>query len=170
MLSRDRAPASISSATRLGAPLRFLAARSTRDVELVRDDAYLRTVRLGDFIGWFRARNAADAHAIVVDRSTSLATTTDALTTRLRHLFDLDARPDLIDAHFANDALLGDPTRRRPGLRVPGAPGPPPPAIFISPPIIFDMFGSIFIESIPPVGIEPPITDPIVDMPCFSML
>lgn len=101
--------------------LHFLSARSTRGVELVRDDAYLRTVRLGDFSGWFRARNAADAYAIVIDYSTSLATMTDALTTRLRHLFDLDARPDVIAAHFANDALLGDAIRRRPGLRVPGA-------------------------------------------------
>ncbi len=100
--------------------LRFLAARSTNGVELVRDDAYLRTVRLGDRSGWFRARNAPDAHAIVVGHSTSLATMTDALRTRLRHLFDLDARPDVIVAHSANDALLGDAIQRRPGLRVPG--------------------------------------------------
>lgn len=101
--------------------LRFLAARSTKGVELVREDAYLRTVRLGDLIGWFSARNAPDAVAIVVDSSTSLVEATDALLSKLRHLFDLDARPDIVTAHFANDALLGDAIRRRPGLRVPGA-------------------------------------------------
>ncbi len=101
--------------------LRFLAARSSKGVELVRDDAYLRTVRLGDRSGWIRAREVPDGHAIVVDYSTSLATMTDALRTRLGHLFDLNARPDVIAAHFANDALLGEAIRRRPGLRVPGA-------------------------------------------------
>ncbi|MEP6989856.1 MAG: DNA-3-methyladenine glycosylase [bacterium] len=101
--------------------LRFLAARSTKGVELVRDDAYLCTVRLGDRTGWLRARQDADDDALLVDSTLSLAEATDALRSKLRHLFDLDARPDIITAHFANDALLGDAIRRRPGLRVPGA-------------------------------------------------
>jgi AraC family transcriptional regulator of adaptative response / DNA-3-methyladenine glycosylase II len=40
---------------------------------------------------------------------------------RLRALFDLDARPDVVAAQLGPDALLGPLLRARPGLRVPGA-------------------------------------------------
>ena len=36
-------------------------------------------------------------------------------------LFDLDARPDLIDRHLGRDTTLASLVRRTPGLRVPGA-------------------------------------------------
>ncbi|MEO7039748.1 MAG: DNA-3-methyladenine glycosylase 2 [Gemmatimonadaceae bacterium] len=101
--------------------LRFLTARSTKGVELVRDDAYLRTVRLGDRTGWLRARHDAGNDGLLVDIAPSLADITDALRGKLRHLFDLDARPEIVTAHFAKNALLRDAVRRRPGLRVPGA-------------------------------------------------
>src|SRR5207302_4942069 len=44
-----------------------------------------------------------------------------ALLGRLRQLFDLSARPDIIAAHLVKDALLADSVARNPGLRVPGA-------------------------------------------------
>jgi AraC family transcriptional regulator of adaptative response / DNA-3-methyladenine glycosylase II len=40
---------------------------------------------------------------------------------RLRNLFDLDARPDVINSHLALDSHLAPMVKRRPGLRVPGA-------------------------------------------------
>ena len=40
---------------------------------------------------------------------------------RLRNLFDLDARPDVIAGHLALDPLLAPLVERQPGLRVPGA-------------------------------------------------
>ncbi|MFO1022804.1 MAG: AlkA N-terminal domain-containing protein, partial [Planctomycetales bacterium] len=40
---------------------------------------------------------------------------------RLRNLFDLDARPDVIARHLAADPLLAPMIKRHPGLRVPGA-------------------------------------------------
>jgi AraC family transcriptional regulator of adaptative response / DNA-3-methyladenine glycosylase II len=44
-----------------------------------------------------------------------------ALLGRLRDLFDLAARPDLISAHLRKDPLLKARVRVNPGLRVPGA-------------------------------------------------
>jgi len=44
-----------------------------------------------------------------------------AIVSRLRVLFDLDARPDVVAAHLAGDALLAPFVRQVPGLRLPGA-------------------------------------------------
>jgi len=44
-----------------------------------------------------------------------------ALLGRLRQLFDLSARPDIIAAHLAREPLLAPAIARNPGLRVPGA-------------------------------------------------
>ena len=44
-----------------------------------------------------------------------------AILVRLRNLFDLDARPDVIAGQLALDPLVGKWVKRRPGLRVPGA-------------------------------------------------
>jgi len=101
--------------------LRFLHTRSVKGVESVRDDSYFRTVQLGDHIGWICVRDDPKQHALLIDVTPSLDPVGSELLKRLHHLFDLSARPDVIAAHFANDALLADPVARRPGLRVPGA-------------------------------------------------
>jgi AraC family transcriptional regulator of adaptative response / DNA-3-methyladenine glycosylase II len=44
-----------------------------------------------------------------------------ALLSRVRALFDLDARPDMIAKHLARDARLTRAVKGNPGLRVPGA-------------------------------------------------
>lgn len=44
-----------------------------------------------------------------------------ALATRARQMFDLDAEPAVIAAHFAGDVLLGPLVDARPGQRIPGA-------------------------------------------------
>jgi AraC family transcriptional regulator of adaptative response / DNA-3-methyladenine glycosylase II len=101
--------------------LRFLHARSMRGVEMVRDDAYLRTVRIGPHAGWICVRDASAERALVVEASPSLTPALPALLDRLRDLFDLRAQPNLISAHFASDPLLAGAVSLRPGLRVPGA-------------------------------------------------
>ncbi|MDQ2766150.1 MAG: hypothetical protein M3Y30_03235 [Gemmatimonadota bacterium] len=101
--------------------VRFLSARSVKGVESVRDDAYLRTVRLGDHTGWIRVRDAPAKHALAVEVAPTLAPALASLRERLINLFDLGARPDIIGAHFARDPILGDSVAQRPGLRVPGA-------------------------------------------------
>jgi AraC family transcriptional regulator of adaptative response / DNA-3-methyladenine glycosylase II len=101
--------------------LAFLRARSMKGIESVTDGAYIRTVRLGDRVGWIRVGNAPDRHLLVVEHSPSLATALPALHARLHHLFDLGAQPHAITAHFARDPMLGGGIAKRPGLRVPGA-------------------------------------------------
>lgn len=101
--------------------LRFLHARSVKGVEMVRADAYLRTVQVGSHVGWISVRDEPGERALVVESSPSLTPTLPTLLDRLRDLFDLRARPDLISAHFARDPLLATAVALRPGLRVPGA-------------------------------------------------
>ena len=101
--------------------LAFLAARAMAGVETVRDGAYLRTVRLGDHIGWLRVTHNAERRGLLVELPRSLTPVLPALLGRLRHLFDLTARPDVIAAHLSADPLLANAVSLNPGLRVPGA-------------------------------------------------
>jgi AraC family transcriptional regulator of adaptative response / DNA-3-methyladenine glycosylase II len=101
--------------------LNFLRVRAIRDVEMVTADSYLRTVRLGKHSGWIKVSRAAEKHALVVEFTYSLTPVLPALLGRLRNLFDLAARPDLIAAHLGKDKLLKKSVLKNPGLRVPGA-------------------------------------------------
>jgi AraC family transcriptional regulator of adaptative response / DNA-3-methyladenine glycosylase II len=58
---------------------------------------------------------------LVVEVAPELLPVLPPVLTRVRGLFDLAARPDLIAGHFADDAMIGPLLSRRPGLRVPGA-------------------------------------------------
>jgi AraC family transcriptional regulator of adaptative response / DNA-3-methyladenine glycosylase II len=101
--------------------LRFLRVRSLKGVERVEEDAYLRTIRLGGHTGWVRVGPAPRGHALVVEVTHSLTPVLPALLGRLRHVFDLSARPDVIAAQLVRDPLLSAAVTRNPGLRVPGA-------------------------------------------------
>lgn len=101
--------------------LRFLAGRVIRDVEWVTAESYSRTVRLGDRTGWIRVTHAPEKNSLLVEFTHSLAPVLPALLGRLRGLFDLSARPDLIAAHLGKDARLRHSVQKNPGLRVPGA-------------------------------------------------
>lgn len=101
--------------------LRFLGARTLRGVELVTDEAYARTARIGAHAGWLRVRHAPERRAVLVELSHALAPALPALLGRLRHLFDLSARPDVVAAHLEQDPLLAPIVAQAPGLRVPGA-------------------------------------------------
>ena len=101
--------------------LRFLQDRVLAGVECIAGRAYLRTVSLGKHRGWLCAEPLAGQNALTVEVSTSLVPVLAPLLGRLRDLFDLNARPDIIAAHLGADALLGPALRRCPGLRVPGA-------------------------------------------------
>jgi AraC family transcriptional regulator, regulatory protein of adaptative response / DNA-3-methyladenine glycosylase II len=101
--------------------LEFLRARRIKDVEMVADGAYRRTVRLGKHTGWIQVTHAPEKRALLVEFTHSLTPVLPALLGRLRHLFDLAARPDLIAAHLRKDQRLRKGVRLHPGLRVPGA-------------------------------------------------
>jgi len=101
--------------------LDFLGARVIRDVEFVTDDSYTRTVQLGKHTGWIRVTHAPERRALLVKFTHTLSPVLPALLGRLRNLFDLAARPDLIAAHLRKDPLLREGLKKHPGLRVPGA-------------------------------------------------
>lgn len=101
--------------------LRFLAARAIRGVERVEGDAYLRTARIGPCLGWLKAQPARGRDALSVRLSTSLTPVLAKVLARLRALFDLNARPDVIADHLRRDPRLKPSVGRNPGLRVAGA-------------------------------------------------
>ncbi len=102
------------------AMLRFLAARGATGVECAVGNSYLRTVRLGKHAGWIRAEPRAGRNLLMVEISTSLAAALPVLLPRLRSLFDLDARPEVIAEHLSCDRGMARRLRAVPGLRVPG--------------------------------------------------
>src|SRR5260370_23233857 len=103
------------------AMLRFLAARAIPGVECVASGAYHRTVGIGEHRGWLRVAPVAHRNLLTVDLSTALAPALPSILVRVRNLFDLDARPDVIAGHLALDPLLAPQVENQSGLRVPGA-------------------------------------------------
>jgi AraC family transcriptional regulator of adaptative response / DNA-3-methyladenine glycosylase II len=76
---------------------------------------------MGKLRGWLQVEPIAGRNALAVKLSTSLISALSAILSRLRNLFDLSARPDVIVAHLSSDQRLARSVRRLPGLRVPGA-------------------------------------------------
>jgi AraC family transcriptional regulator of adaptative response / DNA-3-methyladenine glycosylase II len=101
--------------------LSFLRSRQTAGVELVTDEAYLRTVALGRNTGWIEVRNDAARRTLIVTLPHALTLALPALLGRLRNLFDLAARPDVIAAALSASPALRAIIAKHPGLRVPGA-------------------------------------------------
>jgi len=103
------------------AMLSFLAARALVGIEHVTPEGYARTVQIGKAKGWIRITQSRKKHALVVEFPHALTPVLPSLLRRLRALFDLDARPDVIAAHLRKDGRLKPAVRASPGLRVPGA-------------------------------------------------
>jgi AraC family transcriptional regulator, regulatory protein of adaptative response / DNA-3-methyladenine glycosylase II len=101
--------------------LRFLASRATAGVEAVADNTYLRTVHAAGRSGWLTVEPIPGRNALTVELAASLTPVLPLILGRLRDLFDLNARPDVIAAHLSADARLAPLVARRPGLRAPGA-------------------------------------------------
>ncbi len=95
-------------------------------VEVVDARGYGRTVRLDDRTGVAFVRNDVrrprrqGPPSLTVDVSPSLVPALMPLLARIRHLFDLDAEPSVIDAHLEQGGL-GELVGEVPGLRCPGA-------------------------------------------------
>jgi len=101
--------------------LAFLAARAFKGIEHVTADSYARTVQLGTAKGWIRVTQSQKQHTLRVEFTHSLAPVLPALLGRVRALFDLDARPDVIAKRLRRDVRLARTVHGNPGLRVPGA-------------------------------------------------
>jgi AraC family transcriptional regulator of adaptative response / DNA-3-methyladenine glycosylase II len=101
--------------------LAFLKMRELKGVEWVTESSYARTVGLGKCRGWIKVTRANQPDALVMEFSHGLMPVLPALLSRVRDLFDLNARPELISSHLAKDPLLVALVNANPGLRVPGA-------------------------------------------------
>jgi len=101
--------------------LAFLGARALKGIEHVTDSSYARTVQLGEAKGWISVTQSKKKHALMVEFTHSLTPVLPALLSRVRALFDLNARPDLIAKHLSKDARLKSAVKTNPGRRVPGA-------------------------------------------------
>ncbi len=101
--------------------LRFLSGRATAGVEQVVDGTYLRTVAIGTHRGWLKVAPIARRDALAVEIATSLVPALPEILSRVKNLFDLSARPDIIASHLATDLRLRSLAGRCAGLRVPGA-------------------------------------------------
>jgi AraC family transcriptional regulator, regulatory protein of adaptative response / DNA-3-methyladenine glycosylase II len=101
--------------------LRFLAARAIPGVEAVADGVYRRVVREGAARGTISVRPADNRPALLLEVAPPLVPVLMPLVARVRRMFDLDARPDLIARVLGRDPRLAPLVAARPGLRVPGA-------------------------------------------------
>ncbi|HEY2021936.1 Ada metal-binding domain-containing protein, partial [Paraburkholderia sp.] len=99
--------------------LAFFAHRQMNGVEHIGDDIYSRVIELKrgsqNIVGWMSVAHAPQRYAIDVTVPTSLTPVIAHVLGRVRRMFDLAARPDLIDMH------LGDLAAELPGMRVPGS-------------------------------------------------
>jgi AraC family transcriptional regulator of adaptative response / DNA-3-methyladenine glycosylase II len=104
----------------------YLRYRATPGIEYV-DDAsvYRRAVHWpnadGGIDGWIAVAGSAGQDSVVATLSASLLPVLMQATQRLREMLDLDADPERIAAHLANDPLLAPEIAVAPGLRMPGA-------------------------------------------------
>ena len=101
--------------------LAFLRTRAIPGVEVVDADAYRRTVSIGAHTGTLEVRQAADRPCLLLAVSPGLTPVLMPLVARVRRMFDVDARPDVIGDVLRRDALLAPLVAARPGLRLPGA-------------------------------------------------
>jgi AraC family transcriptional regulator of adaptative response / DNA-3-methyladenine glycosylase II len=94
--------------------LSYLGGRGYAGVEVVRGRTYFRTLKLGDFYGWFGATFDDARSELSVEVSSSLAPVLPKVMARVKRLFDTDADSCAIASH------LGDIAGLRPGVRVAG--------------------------------------------------
>lgn len=104
--------------------LAFLAPRAIPGVEIVRDSAYYRTVRLVkrdgmEVCGWIRAENVLAQNALRVTVSAPLLAVLPQVLARVRELFDLNCDPNRINETLQAMETL-KPGLCVPGVRVPG--------------------------------------------------
>jgi AraC family transcriptional regulator of adaptative response / DNA-3-methyladenine glycosylase II len=99
----------------------YFRSRLVPGVEEIERDVYRRTVSIGEATGWISVSPSSKPSMLRVEVSPGLMRVLGSVQTRLRRVFDLDARPDVISERLAHDPLLALIMRKHPGLRVGGA-------------------------------------------------
>ena len=98
----------------------YLGGRAIPGVESAQGGAYRRSVRVGDVGGWLQVRLLAGRDQLELEVAPQLAPHLMLLLSRVRTQFDLDANPEVIEAHLGQDPMLARFIAASPGLRVPG--------------------------------------------------
>ena len=105
--------------------LAFLGARAAPATECIQGGVYSRTIRIGDCAGVVRVTRpesapSGDDAVLHVEVDASLAPQLDAVSARMRLLFDLDADPEAVTAHLTHPVRIQGETVLAPGSRVTG--------------------------------------------------
>jgi AraC family transcriptional regulator of adaptative response / DNA-3-methyladenine glycosylase II len=103
----------------------FLGDRAVPGVETWDGMTYRRSLRLSHgnaVIGVSPGPSSPGSNAVVCTLYLDNVADAQAAVQRCRRMLDLDADPDTVEAHFAEDQILGALVRKRPGLRSPGHP------------------------------------------------
>lgn len=103
------------------AMLVFLRGRAMPGLEAVHQQSYRRSVQIGEHQGWISVTQCAQKQQLVMQVAPSLASVLMPLMARVRDQFDVEANPQIIQAHLQDEPLLAAQLARQPGLRVPGA-------------------------------------------------
>ncbi|HEY8102180.1 MAG TPA: AlkA N-terminal domain-containing protein [Burkholderiaceae bacterium] len=105
--------------------LTYLSGRAILGVEVVDTSAqsgsYARSVRIGATEGWLRVTHLPDKQLVQLDIAHTLIPVSMQLISRVRHQFDLDANPAIVEAHLRSDPVLAKKMRTKSGVRVTGA-------------------------------------------------
>ena len=99
----------------------YFALRALAGVERLSAEGYCRSFQLDGVSGWFSVQPQHAQNALLLRHSHSANACLPALVQRVRRMFDLDAEPQRIAAHFADDPHLGPSFARAPHLRLPAA-------------------------------------------------
>ncbi|HEX7667529.1 MAG TPA: AlkA N-terminal domain-containing protein [Polyangiaceae bacterium] len=101
--------------------LEFLGDRATTGIERVERGKYFRAVAIDGEVHTVAVENDEERSRIVAHVPAALAPKTMEISARLRHLFDLDARPSVIEEVLLHDPMLAPRVKKQRGTRVPGA-------------------------------------------------
>ena len=101
--------------------LGFLRERAIPGVERVDEREYRRVVHLAGHVGEIAVTPAKERPALQLELAPSLLPVVMPLVVRVRRMFDLDARPDLVELQLGRDRTLAPMISARPGVRLPGA-------------------------------------------------
>ncbi len=102
----------------------FLSSRAIATLETGERDGYARVVRAGQGSAVISVHPLTEGHGVEARVWLTAAAALRSVIGQIRHIFDLDADSNPIDAAMAGDALLGPAVAARPGIRVPGGPDP----------------------------------------------
>src|SRR4051812_27279548 len=103
----------------------FLGDRAVPGVEAWDGATYRRSLRLNHgnaVIAISPGAMAPGPNAVMCTLHLDNVADAQAAVQRCRRMFDLDADPNTVEAHFADDPVLSPLVRKRPGLRSPGHP------------------------------------------------